>query len=328
MHRYFFHSFPRRRGAETRDAQLAKAVKIAESLLKNGLLLTPENFRIPILGRGGAVMDHLEAAQRRACFTELEPAALPEHASTFGPFSLVYEIPELRRLGALPVFYIPLQGSGDHLSGLATELIGGLADSSRLVSQLHAARRHLANDVTLKIDYRGRSVTFGQENVEAIRFFLDVMADGAACDLDATQANLGTIVSCFYPTENPEYTEPLHYYRQREWRIIGGTFTFEGQPWVIPANRDQVNELMNIDGPFFGKELEFSEPKHGIGAKVNDTIANRSHFLKNIGTLDAVGLAAYLVVADDAVIDNELIDAFLDRTVQVVKESEFCSRGA
>ncbi len=327
MQRYFFHSFPRRRAEDTRDEQIAKGLKIAASLLRNGLLLTPENYEIPILGKDGAVVDKLQAIQRRACFTELERMALPEHANLFGPISLAYEIANLRRLGALPVFYIPLQGSGDHLSGLASELLGGFVDANRLVAQLHAIRKHLANDTSLKLDYRGRSVTFNSENADVIRSFIDVLADGAACDLDATVTKLGCFISCFYPTENPQYTEPLHYYRQREWRIVGGAFTFEGQPYSIPATPEQVEELLGIDGTFFSKELSFAELKLGVGGTVTDTIARRSHFLAKIGALDVVGLASYLVTPDDSVIGGELREAFMARGVQVVKESEFCVGG-
>jgi hypothetical protein len=108
MERFFFHSFPRPRTGEGRETQVKKGQVIAQSLLDNGILLSPENYEIPILDGTGQVVDHLRATQRRACFTELELDALLEHSKTFGPFALVYRIDDLRQLGALPVFYIPL----------------------------------------------------------------------------------------------------------------------------------------------------------------------------------------------------------------------------
>src|SRR6266404_4131274 len=104
MRRLFFHSFPRPRKNETRGQQLEKGRRIAESMSQNGLLLTPENYDLPVLGNDGITLDSFTAVQRRMCFTELEPELLPQHGEFFGPFALAYEIQDLRRLGALPVF--------------------------------------------------------------------------------------------------------------------------------------------------------------------------------------------------------------------------------
>src|SRR5437879_260717 len=104
MERFFFHSFPRPRTGETRERQVQKGQLIAQSLLDNGIVLSPENYQIPLFDANGLVVDHVRATQRRACFTELELELLPEHSKTFGPFALVYRIDDLRQLGALPVF--------------------------------------------------------------------------------------------------------------------------------------------------------------------------------------------------------------------------------
>jgi len=53
---------------------------ICQSLLDNGILLSPENYEIPILDCNGELVDQVRATQRRACFTELEFESLPAHS--------------------------------------------------------------------------------------------------------------------------------------------------------------------------------------------------------------------------------------------------------
>jgi|GEM_PF-3491168 len=322
MHRFFFHSFPRPRIGQGIDIQLQKGRLIAQSLLDNGLLLAPENYEIPILDSGRLIVDHLKVTQRRACFTELEPAALPGHSQTFGPFALVYNISDLRRLGALPVFYVPLITHGGYLSGLATELLVGFADSSRLVSSLVAIRKHLSQSNSVGLTYRGREVKFNPEQSDAIRFFIDVLFDSAAADAGVTDLRLSAAASCFYPTENPKYTEPLHYYRQREWRLVGGLFTFHGQPTSQAATPAQVAQLLRIDEDFFSKRLRFRDPAVSIGADVEDSIANRSHFFKQLGELDVIKLARAVVFPDGLDLDSTLAAAYRARGIRVVTQAE------
>jgi len=322
MQRFFFHSFPRPRTGEGRDIQLQKGQLIAQSLLDNGLLLAPENYEIPILDSGGLIVDHVRATQRRACFTELEPAALPGHSQTFGPFALVYTISDLRRLGALPVFYVPLITGGGYLSGLATELLAGFADASRLVSSLVSIRRHLSQSNSVGLTYRGLEVKFNPEQSDAIRRFINVLFDSAAADAGVTDFRLHTAASCFYPTENPKYTERLHYYRQREWRLVGGLFTFHGQPTSQVATPAQVAQLLGIDEDFFSKKLKFYDPAVGIGVEVEDSVANRCHFFKQLGELDVIKLARALVFPDELDANSTLGDAYRARGIRVVTQAE------
>jgi hypothetical protein len=322
MNRFYFHSYPRQRTGELRTDQLRKAELISQSILDNGLLLTPENHEYSLRDRDSNIIDQIKVIQRRICFTELEPAALPKHSESFGPFALVYEIEVLRRFGALPVFYVPLVTDGGYLSGLASELLAGLTDASRLVSSLVAIRRHLAGSVRLNLEYRGRSVAFGPDQSDVIRFFIDTLLDSARTDGGATESRLSTTASCFYPTENPKYTEPLHYYRQREWRIVGGFFSFNNVPMSVPATEAQVRQLEAIDLDFFTKRMRFAEPTLGIGAEVEDTMARRSHFFSQLGDLNVVDLAKCLVIPTD--FENaQLTEHFTARGIPVLQQDQF-----
>lgn len=321
MERFFFHSFPRKRSDESRKSQIEKGERIARSLLQNGLLLCPENYELPLVGNDGVTPDKLEATQRRICFTELEPELLAAHCEVFGPFALAYRIADLRRLGALPVFYIPLEAGG-YLSGLPLQLLGGIVDAHRITTTLAAIRKQLTQSPALDLNYRGKGVNFTVDEARIIRTFIEVLMDSAATDFAVTDSRLAAAASCFYPTENPKYTESLHYYRQREWRIIQGLFEFNGKPVSHVASFEQARALLEIDANFFSKKLSFFGGKEGVGAKLTASIAERCYFLKQVGDLDAVGIARCLVVPDDAENIEDLKAGFGGRGVEVLSTSQ------
>jgi len=108
MSDYCFHSFPGARRAESPALLLQKGEMIAKSILENGFLLAPEHFEIPLLDGSGVQVDKREITQCRICFTEIPASELQAHSQSFGPFSLAYDIDDLRRMGGLPVHYVPL----------------------------------------------------------------------------------------------------------------------------------------------------------------------------------------------------------------------------
>jgi len=79
-------------------------IKILESMINTGFLLTPE----PIdwnqhLGIKGLRLVN----QKRFCFTYIEPKELDKHCEKFGLYSLQFDEDAIRELGALPAFYVP-----------------------------------------------------------------------------------------------------------------------------------------------------------------------------------------------------------------------------
>src|SRR5262245_8661149 len=63
--RYFFHSFPRRKGATAK-----KGLAILESIVRSGLLLTPELIEWREIQSNGRFSEPFTVAQKRVCFTE------------------------------------------------------------------------------------------------------------------------------------------------------------------------------------------------------------------------------------------------------------------
>ncbi len=323
-----FHSFPRARRDETRLESTIKGVRIADSLLKNGLLLAPENFDIPLLNEHGVQDDSISFLQSRICFTEIPTSELREHSSTFGEFSLIYDIDDLRRIGGLPVHYVPMP-IGSHLYGLGAQIIGGLADAARVLDTIVAMRQQMETSPTLRIQWTrtidgqtvGDGVRFTEEQTTILRSFFDEFESICASPLVATRQKLLAAAACFYPTEHPARGGRLHYYRQREWRVVECGLLNDGAPLAPRATNEQVETLHGIDSDFFSKTINVPSERK-IGGWQTATLADRCRFLSRVADLDVVGLARFLVVPDDLADGFEHRADFERRGVKVVTARE------
>ena len=116
--RFFYHSFPRPRQGETDSETASRGWAVLQSMRELGLILAPEvvEWQTPVsLGTPSPT----RILQRRICFTELSPQELCEHSTRFGPFALEFETTALRRIGALPVIYMPPSPVGTGPLGVA-----------------------------------------------------------------------------------------------------------------------------------------------------------------------------------------------------------------
>lgn len=163
---------------------------------------------------------------------------------------------------------------------------------------------------------------FNEEQSRLIRDLIDVLADYVTADVHTTDKRLSILSSCFYPTENPKYTEPLHYYRQREWRLLAAFLTVNGQPVAQKATPAQVEQLLEIDGDFFSKRLQFYESSNRVNALEEDSIANRCFFFSRLGTINVVGKAKAIVIPDETASNSQLWDRYSALGVRVIKQSE------
>jgi|SRR5580692_1087395 hypothetical protein len=104
--RHFYHSFPRPRHSESVEHLSAKGLAILRLIRETGVVLAPEviEWQVPL---ETGVPRTIVIRQRRICFTELSRTEIREHATRFGHFSLKFNIEDLRRLGAMPVMYVP-----------------------------------------------------------------------------------------------------------------------------------------------------------------------------------------------------------------------------
>jgi hypothetical protein len=329
MAEYCIHSFPRPRKGESFQQSLRKGELIASSLLQNGLMLAPENFDIPLLNGLGHRIDSITVLQCRICFTEIQPSNLAAHSETFGPYSLVYDIDDLRRIGGLPVHYVPLP-MGSHLYGLGSEILGGVADTVRVLESIVAMRQQMEQSPTLGLQWTrnidGVDVTdgvrFNEEQTTILRSFFDELEKACSSPFRLTQQKLLAATACFYPTEHPAYTGKLHYYRQREWRIVE-IGLMQGEAPLAPRATSVQQQILNeIDHEFFSKTV-----KVPTGRQINEwepaVIAERCRFLSRVGDLDVISLARYLVISAQDTAQFPFRDAFRERAVEVVTLSQF-----
>lgn len=324
-----FHSFPRRRDEESWRGTLKKGFAVVRSFLDNGLLLAPENFEIPLLDAAGKQVDGVTFLQSRICFTEIHASELENHAKLFGPFSIAFEIDDIRRLGGLPVHYVPLP-NGSHLYGLGSEIIGGIADATRVVAALSQIRAQVEKSSTLGLvvtraengqEVRD-AVRFNEEQTTLVRSFLDEFVALCGSDLNILHQKLLAAGACFYPTEHPTRTGKLHYYRQREWRIVECGLKQNDRDLAPRATEIQKATLRSIDAEFFGKSVSVPAQSR-IGEWMDARMVDRCRFLARVGDLDVRSLAKFLVIPDDAAW-RDVPKAELDRFgITPIKQSEF-----
>ena len=257
MERFFYHNFPRR-GRDS-NAEIAKGCKILSLICDAGLLLTPEVVPWSYPHANGAPPRQQQTIQRRICFTELAPSELSEHAKQFGHFALEFQVDTLKRLGAMPVFYIPQVTDGDTngVTSLGSTLVVQSIDAMILAMRFSEVKRILDQfPVGERLD-----CTFGFEKLktfnlhaEELRKFLDAFAY-ALTPPDMLEHALTGLLSCFYPADNLRDNQALAYYRQREWRIAWN-FAVRGEEVMRVPSDQVVARLLEIDADFFGRNFE------------------------------------------------------------------------
>ncbi|MDE2113054.1 MAG: hypothetical protein KGJ79_18105 [Alphaproteobacteria bacterium] len=249
--RYFYHSFPRRPQTEGHGHGLT----ILELIRDFGLLMTPEVARWEYAHADGSPPRRQSMVQRRISFTELAPAELAGHAKDFGPFALEFDLDSLKRLGAIPVFYVPQAGEGHDAGGLGGTLMNHLIDAMRLtdrVAQMEAILSSAPPDrvrqgITIPIDTG--PVLFDLDIKEA-REILRAISLGLA-PARQLAAFLEGGLNYFYPADGRD-NAALQYYRQREWRMAGNVAVHNEEMMHVPSAA-MIERLLALDVNFFGR---------------------------------------------------------------------------
>jgi hypothetical protein len=258
--RYFYHSFPRR-GRST-DGELEKGLKILSLICEAGLVLAPEVVKWKTPHADGYPPREQETIQRRVCFTELPPSELVRHAEEFGHFALEFDIETLKRMGAMPVFYIPQSaaGDGDGVASLGSTLVVQSIDAMILAMRVAGVAGVLAEAPEVN---EGRfDSTFGFSNLRT--FSLDVAETRkvleaftyAITPAGMIEHSLAGLLSCFYPADNLRENKALAYYRQREWRIAWN-FAIRDEEVMRAPSGQLIDRLLDIDEAFFGQRFSY-----------------------------------------------------------------------
>jgi hypothetical protein len=246
--RFFFHTFPRWKKDETREATIERALKILDFMKQVGLVLAPEivTWELPLPAGN---VERLSLLQRRACFTELAYGELADHAAIFGPFSLAFDIDRLRNAGLTPVIYAP-QGFGLGTMSQISSFCVKAAWHTRYILERLQELKNIC-DPAKSMDLFGHPLSptaqINLTNVDAIgKPVAEYPVPAANIDsvmkyigfrnipFDHSIGMLSVFLNIFYPTDNSHTSELLEYYRQREWRLIGSDLSFNGRPIACP----------------------------------------------------------------------------------------------
>ena len=241
-------------------------MQILRSIVKSGLLLTPEqtSWQEPV--SGGGLSKPIRVIQKRACFTELAPTELKRHSEDFGRFALEFKIQGLRQLGAIPAFYFPRASTDDiGMESSAASLLCRTGEIQTLLNRLgdledlikatknKSAILNLKNNVTGKQKPTHMTISDAQD-------FLSFLTHGNQSASILRNA-LRVLCSFFYPAEDLNHTDVMGYYRQREWRIVANMSKL-GKEQTRPLSEEEVEHLLHLDVEFFGEEEEYFTGLH------------------------------------------------------------------
>lgn len=262
--RYFYHCFPRRSGADHNAHGLA----ILDSIVNRGLLLTHERVELRETLADGSLGKQSLILQKRICFTELAASELPEHCERFGRFALEWDVPTLVQMGAVPVFYVPLRATPDSLDGAAASMLARLGEVQELLSRLDSlagfTRQPLDPEEKLSVTLNGKPAGQTACTVAGARDLIQYLQFETQ-PISVLLASVRYLLGYFYPTENLSYTEPLTYYRQREWRILANLVN-RGDPVTHELSLEDANAITELDPTFFGRELDFPTGRQSLAS--------------------------------------------------------------
>jgi hypothetical protein len=265
--------------------------------------------------------------QKRVCFTELSPKELAAHADRFGHFSLEFEIETVRKLGAMPVFYVP-QPTSEMTDGslVGSALVAIATDMRAVIQRLAGLSRFLHGDVPVapKLDFdvgfvgspEGRG-KYAIDRDEAKNLLAAI--GHAVTPWSDLAVGADALLNFFYPTDNKRTDAALEYYRQREWRIACG-FRLKGRDGrpdvdltrVLTAQERQ--RLQEIDQEFFSRKV-----KTGIGEA--DTL-DQALVLPGLDSRRIIQMVRRVIAPASAVRDAVALLADLDDPPSVVALEE------
>lgn len=230
-------------------------LRVLESILDRGLVLTPERVRPNDPDYG--------VMTKRVCFTLLSPSALEGHTKLYGPISLEWEPATLRTMGALPVIYFPFSGAQPQ-GELAETLFASLAHTTTLLERLSALFEMARND---------RSSTAMVLERNGLRSEIQMSAKGAADLADAFEADslsvqnqlnaLRCLSSLIQQTDDPAREDALGNYRLREWRIVANVLR-HGVPVTEAPDESDIEALLGLNNAYFGRVERFRTGEHQI----------------------------------------------------------------
>jgi hypothetical protein len=247
-----YHSFPRRHKNETE-----KGLEILESIIKSGLLLTPEVFGFKEELTEGKFGEEITFFQKRVCFTEIKEAELIEHSKKFGCFTLEWDLETLNKAYINPVYYLPTDKNEKVWGGASGAIIARLCEIQEVLTFIDDLKSQIALDPqNIKVsDVKNGLVHFNNSDKKTLSDLLKHLERNRQ-PIDQQLAALQTLCTMFYPIENSEKGEELGYYYQREWRIFDGA-VLNGRSLTEELTQEEMEWLENFDKKFYSEIIRF-----------------------------------------------------------------------
>lgn len=246
---FFYHSFPRtvdRNGVRflSPNEEESIGLDILDSIVEHGLLLTPEEFRIPreFNQPASTIERTLKRPGRRACFTALDENELNDHSKTFGSFCLAIDAIDARLLGMMPTMYV-YSATNDSQTKTIDITDGGFGIGLvHRLRDIHALCSSLANfEAKLKkvddrfsyaycqetLNFFGMQIEDDDNNIGAFNDTSTILAKQIIEHLPAKRAPMQDLVMAIemllgmFQSTDGHTGKDLLYYAQREWRLIG-----------------------------------------------------------------------------------------------------------
>jgi len=270
-----YHSFPRPRRVNPADPNSPdknppdKGIKILENILTYGLLLVPETPEYPVRTSAEGKSSVFNLVQCRFSLTALEDIAkLEHHAKFFGDIHLEFTEKSAYAIGAIPVMYVPkapFSAEPTSLWHLAVSFIHRLSDLQTIaymLEYLDGAATDYAHEKEITINAETGSTK--EINVAQLRNILELILEGIVdihqgkeekkAEFSQIQGAIQGLCSLFYFTDTND--ELLHYFLQREWRIIQG-MSIEGMVQDRELEIWGQEAILDVDKNFFALELDF-----------------------------------------------------------------------
>lgn len=321
---YLTHCFPRNwRQSESESHCTELAILQIESFVENGLLLTPETIPLPAETRhDDRLRDDAFTIQIRCCFTLLGRDELFGHTAIFGPVGIRIPLSEGRLLGASPVNYVSISDRTSELGRTDADmdqfyvaLLHRMYEARSVLDEISKVQREAPKSFVGRrliglMDTIDRVVQRLNGNPATVVRVLRSMEDEID-SLEELSAAIRYASQFIYPTEHSNEEKPygreLHYYMQKEWRIVQGASgsnqirTREVQP------EGELDLLMYLNPEFFSKNVEL-----GL-SQLEDAIQvwEASHF---ISLADSAGIGdvihdVFIHAEDKRIIHSEIENA-------------------
>lgn len=237
---YFYHSFPRIAKGESVDENKERSIQILSNIIDNGLLITPEILNLPFELQEG----EYPLMQHRCCFTLIKREQLNEHCDQFGQYSIEWETGFLKKLGVMPVIYLPLFdfGGKNHMELIASKWL------YRLIMYDREQAKTL-HDATIEAKTGFYSQDINNDEKRALYFKYK--------EEDQKKGWFEALKNLIYPIDFDRYTDENGYYRQREWKLSGNIVDSEGKLLAEQATQEQAGQLIAMNPSFFTKPINY-----------------------------------------------------------------------